>query len=274
MSRVPPIPLAPPSAQRLVQQAVDQAETATGALGVGGLIVQVAGPSMGVVDARQRENVYRFLAQVVSSGPNGEADYSDERYWVRGQFAAQQAVDRNGVPIFAATAAVTLQPETGFEGAEWTTATNVAEIAAHSHSLPVDGSVYLWVEMVEGQWGGDPTQGMGFPQFVFHCPLGGGARYCVKQNGGSQADGTNFASFTYDCYQLADKGCTGSALSGGPFAVLNSGSSSYSEGSAARIAPWGVTPAPTGSTAELVTVGGTQYLRGVGETVIVQNCTP
>lgn len=274
MSRVPPIPFAPPSAQRLVQQAVDQAETATGALGVCGLIAQVVGGSMGIIDARQPENVYRFLAQVTNIGPNGEADYTDERYWVRGQFAAQQAVDRNGVPIFAATAAVTLQPETGFDGAEWTTATNMAEISGHSHSLPVDGSVYLWVEMVEGQWGGDPTQGMGFPQFVFHCSLGGGAWYCVKQSGGAQADGTHYATWTYGCYTLADTACSGSALSGGPFAVLNSGTTSYSQGSAARIAPWNVYAAPTGSTAELVTVNGTRYLRNVGETIVTKNCTP
>lgn len=95
----------------------------------------------------------------------------------------------------------------------------------------------------------------------------------VKQNGGSNGDGTAYATYTYDCYDFADTSCTGTAMSGGPFAVLNGGTTSYSSGSAARIAPWGVNVAPTGSPAELVTLpSGTKQLRNVGETVQTKAC--
>lgn len=96
----------------------------------------------------------------------------------------------------------------------------------------------------------------------------------VKQSGGANGDGTLYATYTYDAYDFADATCTGTAMTGGPFAVLNGGSTSYSSGSAARIAPWGVNVAPTGSPAELVTrPDSTRQLRNVGETVMYQNCT-
>jgi len=85
--------------------------------------------------------------QVVATGPAGEADYTDERYWLK----RVRPNNTDGSAVSAATLgeyAIDAVDRAIFNAF---TATNLAEMAAHSHNLKVDDPVtcYQWADKSE-----------------------------------------------------------------------------------------------------------------------------
>lgn len=68
-----------------------------------------------------------FWGKIQSAGPDGEADYSDERYWVKQQYCSNASGDN--------TAAVSFSDKTN---GRWVTATNICEMADGSHDIDAD----------------------------------------------------------------------------------------------------------------------------------------
>ncbi len=65
-----------------------------------------------------------FYADIQALGPDSEADYADERYWIKEQYVSNTSTDT--------TEAVTLGDKTS---ALHVTATNLAEITGGTHSV-------------------------------------------------------------------------------------------------------------------------------------------
>lgn len=108
----------------------------------------------------------RRLGIIVSSGPNGEADYGDERYWV--QFSYIEGAGINDAVSLAYELPVEVvipsDPTGAPEQAEQTlvTATNIDEYGAGSHCLPTNGTEAVWVWEV---W--DKGDGWNLPHAFF-----------------------------------------------------------------------------------------------------------
>jgi hypothetical protein len=71
---------------------------------------------------------YSFFGVVVSTGPGGDADFTDQRYWVRSVVFGQAA---GASPTDKVSAYVDWTAQ-----AFWLVASNVAEIIAETHTLP------------------------------------------------------------------------------------------------------------------------------------------
>lgn len=72
-----------------------------------------------------------FYGVIVSTGPSGEADYTDARYWVQSVDITQAAyADINAI---ASPYVLTLD--------YWVSATNLAEVVAGTHTLPTVGAL-------------------------------------------------------------------------------------------------------------------------------------
>src|ERR1700722_16831217 len=80
-----------------------------------------------------------FWAQVVTSGPDGESDYTDERYWV------QRIEILNDDDDDTSTLDTDVVPDTSPYYAI-VTATNWAEYLTGSHTLADDTPVQVWWE--------------------------------------------------------------------------------------------------------------------------------
>lgn len=106
----------------------------------GGLNIQLA--------ARRKQSIW---CQVVALGPDGESDYSDERYWVRSavpvntsgdandtlELGKQDILDIDGVEYVAGSGKMIAY------GA-WVTATNLSEWLDQSHGLAVNTPVLIY----------------------------------------------------------------------------------------------------------------------------------
>ena len=79
---------------------------------------------------------------IESAGPASESDWTDERYWVRSAFC-----DGGTGGTDAATMS---EDDASWDGAMWETATNLAEISTHSHSVPAGSIVQVWREYSPG----------------------------------------------------------------------------------------------------------------------------
>ena len=75
-----------------------------------------------------------FFADIQALGPDSEADYEDERYWVQEQYVSNTATDT--------TEAVTLAAKTA---PLHVTATNLAEIAGSTHSVAAGEYVKVYI---------------------------------------------------------------------------------------------------------------------------------
>ena len=129
------------------------------------------------------------LYTVVAAGPNGEANYTDNRYWLAPAFLLQADSDTD-------TAKANPQIEDGDAGTDdRITATNIEESATGTHSLAV--GTFVWVMTARGR----STTGNTLLQFVFSSGASDSALFVlVKQNG------TSGGNPIYDIYELADTG--------------------------------------------------------------------
>jgi hypothetical protein len=84
-----------------------------------------------------------WVGLVQSAGPNGEADYTDHRYWIRRAYLSNAAAN----PNTAAPQAVTYTPlDSTDQWYIWVTVTNNAEALDSSHNLDVGTRVLVWEE--------------------------------------------------------------------------------------------------------------------------------
>jgi len=96
-----------------------------------------------------------FPAIIQNAGPNGEADYSNNRYWVKSAYCSNTTTtwtggSANAESNFSPTDAITLSANTSPNPYyAWLTATNFAEEIAASHSVAV--GTYVWVDSVYDQ---------------------------------------------------------------------------------------------------------------------------
>lgn len=113
---------------------------------------------------------------VVTAGPNGESDYADERYWVRRVYISNADDDYTSQ---LATTQVTLGgPPTLQQSGMWVTATNLAELLGHTHSLS-EGFVFLDMRFINDK--SSPLQG----RYVFQSGGGGSGGVIIESCIGS-----------------------------------------------------------------------------------------
>lgn len=131
----------------------------------------------------RREPPFFFLGQITDSGPNGESDYTDMRYWIKPQTGGGGLVDN----VWN-----TADGGHGFDKEKIIIAKNMAELNEdgivdpdHTHWMRVNDVVLCWIE------GGDVSDIVHYifdaPWRLYHKPL--------TKDGGS--DGTNSAVATY-----------------------------------------------------------------------------
>ena len=90
------------------------------------------------------ENDEWFLAKIVNAGPSAEADYADARYWLRQQrISNTDGDDATNLTYENHPAADAL----------YVTGTNLDELIATDHDLPVDGTIYVIVFPIEDKGG-------------------------------------------------------------------------------------------------------------------------
>ncbi len=152
-------------------------------------------------DARNRGG---FLGIVKASGGGGEADYTDERYWV------ERAIIKGGARAARITVGLdTLEAfDTGTRPEGYIhTASNIAEKVSGTHNVPVNTPV--WVHAVMD--GGATPQ----KRFVFNTsamtPAGVLFEVTVAQSGGTNGNLTTAPTYTYNVTNLAGTSI-GSAL--------------------------------------------------------------
>jgi hypothetical protein len=120
--------------QRELQQAV--VAMRSGVQSGGSSAIQASGSSgsIAIPDGRPME---WMVGKVVYSGPSGEADYTDKRYWVRSVYCNASDGTKTTAATFATYA-------TTSDGHRWVTATNIAEIAGNvqDHSIPENEIVF------------------------------------------------------------------------------------------------------------------------------------
>lgn len=187
----------------------DVTGTNLGAIGVsrmpGGSFFDFTPPALGT---------YGFFGILVDTGPEEEADYSDERYWIREimvtQAAGEDADDNPGLRIST--------------GGIWAVASNLQEAAKGTHSLPVyaeddeidltDPNVTIvWVTQTEGVRSGlsqdfpiqQDTLTPGNTLYTFSVIAGDFFPVRVKWVAGTNGDDSNYASWTYDIYHPKDE---------------------------------------------------------------------
>lgn len=130
-----------------------------------------------------------MLAIIQGTGPNGEVNYTDPRYWVKFAYLSQGVGDNTTTK---ANPKISSDPDN-----VTFTATNTMELSASTHSMTV-GSV-IWVQQLSGR----SPDGNTVMQWIV---LGGAERpsgqvtVLVKANGN---DGTNPK---YDLYAQSDTG--------------------------------------------------------------------
>ena len=95
-----------------------------------------------------------FLAKLTSAGPNGEADFTDPRYWTREVIITNSDNDYTSELTFAYPEKPTnLDMEDWRQVTHWTVATNIHEIIADSHDLPINDSLLIVVSIYSDQNG-------------------------------------------------------------------------------------------------------------------------
>jgi len=122
----------------------------------------------------------QIIAKITNTGPNGEDNYADERYWFKSQYIKQtysQSGDYNTDPVALSDQVVDFPDQS-----TWSTATNLTEIAGHTHTLAVGSTVIITgrVGVMAGMTYAnliDPTDqyANAFYQYTFETTSGGGA---------------------------------------------------------------------------------------------------
>ncbi len=79
-----------------------------------------------------------FVAKIVDEGPSAEANYTDQRYWVKEQMIANGAGDPDTTDL--------IWVDNNRDDAIWVTATNMAEVLSETHFILDDNSyrVLVW----------------------------------------------------------------------------------------------------------------------------------
>lgn len=136
---------------------------------------------VGTVKPLRADQVWFGL--VTDAGPSAEADYTDERYWVKRAKIDLDELDN-------AETAITFAAKTGvFE--ETVTATNLTEVITGNHRLPVDTPVILF------RFFDDGTKSI--PRYIFWTRRDSNELFPVdvSQTGGSGGNKTTKTSYTY-----------------------------------------------------------------------------
>lgn len=96
----------------------------------------------------KRRQFTAILGKITDSGPNGESDYEDERYWVTPQYIDEsiEAGTNDQIEMLD-------KPPPEIELSDATvTVTNLAELKDHTHNLEVDTQVWYFVEYDEQEF--------------------------------------------------------------------------------------------------------------------------
>lgn len=141
-----------------------------------GAVISLVGKTTGT----RTDNARRFAwGKIVTAGPDGEADYTDHRYWVqRGYLTGATATDPLEVTVYPDTAGLY----------EIVTATNLAEEREESHFLREGQPVkYEWLQDKNGVRRCWIQQSLPSGTFLVK----------VVKDGGSAGDATTAATWTY-----------------------------------------------------------------------------
>lgn len=119
---------------------MDSTEGIETAAGPGGLSVSLAHKMKGAI-----------WCQIVDTGPDGESNYTDERYWVRsivpvntsGDAESKLELDKQDIIDISGEARVSGSSSAIMYGF-WVTATNLAEWLGQGHNLPADTPVLVY----------------------------------------------------------------------------------------------------------------------------------
>jgi hypothetical protein len=145
---------------------------------------------------------YGFFVVVVQAGPNGEADYTDYRYWAREVMFSQSPGNGGNDAV-----EVWILGE-GF----WGTIVNAQEIPLSTHNLDLfsaagtdsvqitSRATIMWVDQVDGvvtEQGDSQEQPTGNYLFVGSLPSPGLFPVTVTTDGGSGGTATTLCDFTY-----------------------------------------------------------------------------
>jgi hypothetical protein len=130
-----------------------------------------------------------FLGKVVTSGPNSEADYTDERYWVKPQYIVGGDTSADPIDTDDITPD-TLPDEAGGQIPDTLTVTNIAEWLDGSHQLRSGAlvfyiGIYDWQEQSIIRW----VMNVGGPTGVIPVSL--------ATDGGTNGDASSAPSYTY-----------------------------------------------------------------------------
>lgn len=140
------------------------------------------------------------LGIVTNAGPNGEADWTDERYWIKDAVIQGTDYDAPTASLSAVEYAPAVDANGGTtDGAYPRCATNLAEIAAGSHLLATDGTqiVWYWQEVAMR------SDGAADERWLMVAPPPGLFPVKVTKDGGSDGTSSAAASWTYTVKTLA-----------------------------------------------------------------------
>jgi hypothetical protein len=147
----------------------------------------------GMVAGQGRRIVEMWLGVIVVEGPAAEANYTDARYWVRRVFCKDTEGEPTTSPTFEEMEPLVEGDYTGI----WVTATNLVEVIAGSHELPLYTPVL--VHAIYDQ------QAPAIKRYWFNA--GGGGLYifpvyCEIDGGTTDGDAENQCDRTYTVKSL------------------------------------------------------------------------